>query len=98
MEYLFVYILMCIQLLSSSVVSFFLIKFSLFFFFFNRFSLPVLFYIVCLVYPLFPICISERKPGVSLAFKKLACYQGFCIPVLGGKRLKRREFGSWFSS
>lgn len=31
MEYLFVYILMCIQLLSSSVVSFLLIKFSSFF-------------------------------------------------------------------
>lgn len=33
-----------------------------------------------------------RKPAVSSAFKKLACNQGLCIPVLGGKRLTRFEF------
>lgn len=64
MEYLFVYILMCIQLLSSSVVSFLFIKFSSFFY---RFSLPVLFYIVCLDYPLFPICISERNICICIS-------------------------------
>lgn len=33
-----------------------------------------------------------RKPVVSPAFKKLACNQGLCVPVLGGKRPTRSEF------